>query len=217
MRELKTKEDFIKALKEVYTTLDKGFPVLGEGNPCGTCFYCCTIVYKLNVSKLEMDYIKENVTAEDFKQFVEYVNQRKEPLLKEADVARFRCNFYDPKLQGCRIYPLRPYTCRVFGVMDTHRMPEFCVYYNPEGEIPVDELYDKVPALKDYRELIFRYDLFTAGSKEEAVNAQFKLAEELFAQMRNVESLQEFKKVLLLAPKHKEALEFIELLKNYES
>jgi len=215
MKELKTQKDFIEALHNVYTEVDKRLPPLEAGNVCKSCFYCCTVRSKINASKLELDYLGEQVNKEELEAFVDFIRHKKDPTAKRYHLY-FRCPFYDSSLRGCSVYKARPYSCRVLGIIDSHKLPEFCVYYNPNGGFPISELYDRVPALKEYRELIFRYDIFIADMEEEIIQAHLNLAEELFAQMRNVESLKEFKKVLELCPNHPKALEYTELLSRYE-
>jgi|GEM_PF-2530497 len=218
MKELKTKKDFMEAFKEVLDTIEKGFPPPPDGSSCGFCFYCCTIVYrlKLTVSNLEIDWLKEKVsegriTEAEFQAFMDYIYQRKDPTGKR-DLIYFRCPFYNPKIPGCGIYPIRLYTCRVYGIIDTNKLPEFCIYYNPKGGFPPEEMYERVWGLSDYKEITLRYDLYIAKSEGEVIEAQFKLAEELFTQKRYEESLKEFKELLKLSPNHLKGLEYIERL-----
>ncbi|MCK5706782.1 MAG: YkgJ family cysteine cluster protein [Candidatus Aureabacteria bacterium] len=65
-------------------------------------FISLPLIYSIEFLNIKK-FITENFQKKDIEEFYDYNSKR--PL----------CSFKDPKSPGCLIYPVRPFTCRVFG------------------------------------------------------------------------------------------------------
>jgi len=95
------------------------YPYLPEMAECNHCGDCCGPVA---VTVREADLIREYVVASRLH-------------WRQADI--LTCGFYDGSKKACRIYPVRPFGCRLFGVCV--QMP--CPYYPGAARIsfPADQ------------------------------------------------------------------------------
>lgn len=133
-------DDFLKPLllelEGVYKKLDSllydYFPHGKEINLCINCFSCCKFPIKLSVSSPEILYIMGKTDDSiEIEPFVDFINQKKaldEPIFEY-------CPFYDPDLHNCRIYPFRPFCCRVYGYSHNGVLIDGCNFKNITKDI----------------------------------------------------------------------------------
>lgn len=128
-----------------------------EGNPCGSCFACCTALnhFQHRVSDLELAYVAWKVGAEAADRLARYVSRERDP---EGKLTFERCPHYD---QGCTIYPHRPFSCRVFGHYREvgTSFPDGCTFEGQEVEFERQGYYRIVPGAPQLRPLLREFSL----------------------------------------------------------
>ncbi len=127
------------------------------GNPCGSCFACCTALnqFQHRVSDLELAYVAWKVGAEAADRLSRYVSRARD----EHGALEFeRCPHYH---DGCTIYPHRPFSCRVFGHYREQgtTLPDGCTFAGHEVEFVRDSYYEVVPKARTLRPLLREFSL----------------------------------------------------------
>lgn len=129
------RQDYFKKLESLYGELQQQLPK-ACGNPCGSCFHCCTTseLTEHRLTALELDFIEDRVGGERIGDFKKFLGREK----------GLTCPFYD---QGCTIYEVRPYSCRTFGHFrrEDTPLPEVCVFRGQEEIFGVREAQQRLP------------------------------------------------------------------------
>ncbi len=116
-------------------------------NHCGSCRTCCTAagLSRQNVTDLELA-----VLGEAGPEFARYAARERHP---DGQFVYAECPNLGP--EGCRVYELRPFSCRVFGHYRASgtTLPSECVYLNRDREFPASDYYRAVPGALRLREL----------------------------------------------------------------
>lgn len=116
-------------------------------NHCGSCRTCCTAagLSKQNVTDLELAALGE-AGAE----FARYAARERQA---DGSFLHPECPNLGP--DGCRVYAVRPFSCRVFGHYRASgtRLPSECVYLGKDREFPTADYYRTVPGALRLREL----------------------------------------------------------------
>lgn len=130
-------------LIELYESLEKP-PV---ENLCGSCRTCCTAagLSRQNVTDLELA-----VLGEKGPDFARYAARE-----RQADGAYVFPVCPNLGEDGCEVYPLRPFSCRVFGHYRAGgtTLPAECVFVGKDREFPAPDYYRVVPGALRLREL----------------------------------------------------------------
>lgn len=146
--------DLLRQLERIYQ--QQQLPRV-EGNPCGSCFACCTALshFQHRVSDLELAYVAWKVGSEAADRLARYVSRERDA---EGRLSFERCPHYD---QGCTIYPHRPFSCRVFGHFREAgtSLPEGCTFTGREIEFERPDYYRLVPGARELRPLLREFSL----------------------------------------------------------
>ena len=151
-----TLQDKLKELKDLYATIpatkclktscaDWCCSRLPEAVSDSGHFISLPLVYSIEFLDIR-EYIYSHFSKKDINEFYDYSS--KKPL----------CCFKDPETPGCLVYPVRPFTCRVFG----RRVPPIFwgMDYPPEA---VDRIFCPNLSISDKQEeirFLDRYPLF---------------------------------------------------------
>jgi len=151
----KSCEEF-RNLLDFYNGLENHTAKIDSGEyDCGKCSKCCRYPYfYLILYKAEFDliqrYIEENKILIRIR-FDEIISRK---LDKRVYYRNWVCPLYDYGTHTCSIYPVRPFSCRIYGPYSTEAgQIEGCVYENPV----IYEYTDDLPFWNDYCKAIGRY------------------------------------------------------------
>lgn len=129
------RQEFFEKLESLYSDLQQKLPKAGS-NPCGTCYHCCTTseLTEHRVTSLELDFIEDRVGSERIEDFKKFLGRKK----------GLTCPYYD---QGCSVYEVRPYSCRLFGHFrrEDTPLPQVCVFRGQEQIFGVQEAQERLP------------------------------------------------------------------------
>lgn len=134
---------------ELYSALEQP----ATGNHCGSCRSCCSAagLSKQNVTDLELALL--GPAGPDFARYA----------AREKDACGRFVFEVCPNLgpEGCRVYSIRPFSCRVFGHYRAEGtvLPEACVYIGRDREFPASQYYQTVPGAVRLRQLSRDYQL----------------------------------------------------------
>jgi tetratricopeptide (TPR) repeat protein len=170
-------------LRDLYRRLD-GALAPASGNPCGSCFACCTGpgLTVQNVLSLEIEHLADRYGRPAAETFAAYAERRRDErggLLHEV------CPFYE---KGCTIYPDRPYSCRVFGhfKMRGTALPEGCVFEPSVRAVSGGGYFKDVPLSRELRDLQRQWDARRPRRPDDRVESP----EELLARVKaNIDPL----------------------------
>jgi tetratricopeptide (TPR) repeat protein len=136
-----------------------------QANPCGDCNDCCRgdIISTHQVSPLEIGLLQIHYgdrVAQDFRDYAEH-HQDSEGALLHSICPNYRQLADQNGPRGCKVYPHRPLSCRLFG---TYRkqgtvLPVRCTFRGSESEV-TDESYFQLPATAELREGMRDFQLF---------------------------------------------------------
>ncbi|MBN9414643.1 MAG: YkgJ family cysteine cluster protein [Candidatus Eremiobacteraeota bacterium] len=128
-------------------------------NLCGSCRICCTAsgLTRQNVTRLELAVLGE--AGEDFARYA--ARERG----ADGDYVFPVCPNLGP--EGCRVYTIRPFSCRVFGHYRAGgtRLPSECVFVGKDREFPAADYYRVVPGALRLRELSRDFQLRTVPQR----------------------------------------------------
>ncbi|MEQ8190532.1 MAG: YkgJ family cysteine cluster protein [Candidatus Eremiobacterota bacterium] len=183
------KTNFFERLEKIYS---KAAEMLDRGkkNFCSPCRFCCTRFLLHGVSQIEYDLIKIRLKeegrekkAKDFKDYIQKKRDLHGELIHEG------CPLYNTERMGCSIYRFRPYSCRYYGFYSP--VPEilFCAFHRYSIIYSVKNFYDIVPLAKEFLELRNDYNIFTAKTDEEKVEALYQAGYDLYFQDKKDKSL----------------------------
>src|SRR5579864_1270825 len=99
--------DVFGSLEQLYRNLETALP-RADGNPCGSCYECCTGagLSKHRVSELELGYLREHLGGEKVEEFRRYAERER----TEAGELQFPvCPYYDTAKARCTAYQYRPF------------------------------------------------------------------------------------------------------------
>lgn len=154
---------FLYLMKNLYKKLD--ITLTGEENICRDCYKCCTAAARQTVSAVEQAYIKkylheQNLSLTLMEDYERFLKDRKN--LYDKSAHNILCPFYDRDKKQCFIYPVRPYSCRIYGnfsVSDTD-LPGKCVYKKTTLIYNEKNLFKTVPYSEDYASIAAAYKIY---------------------------------------------------------
>lgn len=163
-------QDLLLALECLYA--EQQLPSV-QGNPCQSCFACCTATGHLThrISELELAYVAWKVNSDAAEQLSRYAARERDD---QGRLVFERCPHYHG---GCSIYAHRPFSCRVFGHYRERstRLPEGCSFEGRETEFAREDYYRMVPGARLLRPLLREFSLLArprsggaSGPSEEA-------------------------------------------------
>jgi Fe-S-cluster containining protein len=104
------------------TVKQDGFKYGFDPSACNTCqARCCTGESGyIHVSTTEIENISKflNLSIEEFRKDYLFKNGYKWSIKEREVHGSFECLFYDPCINGCLIYEVRPLQCRTFPFWD---------------------------------------------------------------------------------------------------
>lgn len=202
------KNEFITKLEDIYRILDNTSIPSKNINPCGECFYCCTSRSNVSANNLELEYLRGKIEKEKLQSFIDFINHKYDD--NNKGLIYSHCPFYHE--HGCSIYNVRPYNCRLQGLVRRNKLPRFCSYY--ESAVSETETYENTPGLKKYKEIEIEYNLLTAETEEDKIEAFTEAGMDLFVRDQLKESLGYFQKVVEIEPHNENALKYINLIET---
>ncbi|MFH1008861.1 MAG: YkgJ family cysteine cluster protein [Candidatus Latescibacterota bacterium] len=113
-----TEEQIHLALGELYQSI--------PGTTCANCGSCCRVN---EVERRQGWVTMYPLYAAEYLHIASFVAdtfapQRRDFLLSFQEEWPLQCPFRDPEQDACTIYPVRPLTCRTYGIMDKERIEE---------------------------------------------------------------------------------------------
>ena len=149
----------LQSLEELYLELAARLPVI-DGNPCGACRSCCTGgMSGHQVSELELELVRTRMSETCALGFSSYLNRDK---AADGGLLHPVCPNYDEEQKGCRIYAVRPFSCRVFGhhLQAGTALPPDCVFESRAAVFAPGEYYVSIPLSSRLRWLTRELQLF---------------------------------------------------------
>ncbi|GMU58206.1 MAG: hypothetical protein AMXMBFR33_73520 [Candidatus Xenobia bacterium] len=147
-------QDLLLQLERLYAK--QQLPAV-EGNPCQSCFACCTATGHLThrISELELAYVAWKVGPDAADELSRYAARERD---EEGRLRFEHCPHYRG---GCGIYPHRPFSCRVFGHFRERgtELPGGCTFQGRETEFSRQEYYGVVPGARALRPLLREFSL----------------------------------------------------------
>lgn len=138
---------------------------VGDSNLCGKCVICCTSegVQRQNVTDLELALLRRHYGAERAEQFAVYARRQRD---EDGNYLYQECPNLGP--EGCRVYPHRPLSCRVFGGYRTRQqwLPPACVFHGNEVEFEASDYYQVVPLALELRHLSRDFQMLRASFEQ---------------------------------------------------
>jgi Flp pilus assembly protein TadD len=120
-----TLSSYLSRLEEIYARLEvltSTVPLASAGNPCGSCFSCCSYPIHLKVSALELAFLEREEAFRE-RVFLAFVNRS----IDEKGALVRVCPHYD---QGCAVYRSRPMCCRAFGYIPFRELGRECSFHS---------------------------------------------------------------------------------------
>lgn len=194
--------NFFERLEKIYS---KAAELLDRGkkNFCSPCRFCCSRFLLHGVSQIEYDNIKiklkEEGREDKAKDFRDYIQKKRD---LQGELIYEGCPLYNTERMGCSIYSFRPYSCRYYGFYSP--VPEllFCAFHGYSIIYSVKNFYDIVPLAKEFLELRNEYNIFTAKTDEERVEALYQAGYDLYFQDNREKSLPYLLKAIAIDPCH---------------
>jgi tetratricopeptide (TPR) repeat protein len=197
-----TKEELLEKLGLFYHKLSLLFEK-SKKNFCGSCRSCCTYVLTHGVCEIEYQYIdlyldKHNRSGEG-KKFRDYINKKRN---MDGQLIYTGCPLYN---SGCSIYPVRPYSCRTYGLYGRVPSPPFCAFRDFTIIYPPKDFYNIVPLAADFFEIKSFYDILMTYDMIEKAEKYYNFALHLYYR-GNIDKSEIFLRVALLVnPSHSQA------------
>ncbi len=156
-------QDLLLQLERLYA--EQQLPPV-QGNPCQSCFACCTATGHLThrISELELAYVAWKVSPEAAEELSRYATRERD---EEGRLRFEQCPHYQG---GCRIYAHRPFSCRVFGHFRERgtELPGGCTFQGRETEFARQDYYRVVPGARELRPLLREFSLLARPRTEQA-------------------------------------------------
>ncbi len=136
-----------------------------QPNPCGECKDCCRgdIISTHQVSPLELALLQNHYGDEVARQFRAYFEHRRDSdgALLHSTCPNYRDQASSEGPRGCKVYPHRPLSCRLFGPyrMQGTVFPVLCTFRGFETEV-TEQDYFELPATAKLRETLRDFQLF---------------------------------------------------------
>ncbi|MCE7872083.1 hypothetical protein DYH09_17120 [bacterium CPR1] len=147
-------QDLLLQLERLYA--EQQLPAV-EGNPCQSCFACCTATGHLThrISALELAYVGWKVGPWAAESLASYAARERN---EEGRLVFEHCPHYQ---NGCGIYDHRPFSCRVFGHFRERgtELPGGCSFQGRETEFARQDYYQVVPGARALRPLLREFSL----------------------------------------------------------
>lgn len=143
-------------LSEFYKKVEEHIKKISpSGISCGNCYHCCDDShFNMVLHKPEFELIEKYIEEMNLKIDVSFEPLRGNHIDKRLGFSHWVCPFYSFKNRGCRIYPVRPLVCRLYGpyAHEGDDIPE-CSYKKPirfktNKDIEIWDEYERV--LKKY-------------------------------------------------------------------
>ncbi|HPZ10165.1 MAG TPA: YkgJ family cysteine cluster protein [Candidatus Eremiobacteraeota bacterium] len=156
---------FIYLIKRLYIKLDSALPSHESKNICGNCYKCCTAAARQKVSSLEEDYINHFLKEKGFpsslmEEYEKFLSLRLN--LYNSSARDILCPFYTKEKKNCFIYPVRPYSCRIYGnyAIAVEDLPEKCAYRKLVSLYNEKNLIKVIPCSEDYASIAALYKVY---------------------------------------------------------
>ena len=151
-------------MSDLYKKLDSLLPPSGE-NICMDCYKCCTAAARQKVSSVELDYIKDYLRAKDMslslmKDYNDFLRARLKS--DSSDAWQIICPFYNVKEKRCIIYPVRPYSCRIYGNYSgaVEDLPGNCPYRKKVNLYTEKNMFKVIPCSVSYGSIAAAYNTY---------------------------------------------------------
>jgi len=136
-------EELYKRILSMYQETEEKYSYLKKD--CGNCYLCCTAICKhYAIKEFELEtidmYIKLNNLPYSISKFKDYVARKHKP--GHFEYLHKVCPFYDVEVHKCKIYPVRPLSCRMHGIFtrNFNSLFEECVYREFVKVIPATRI-----------------------------------------------------------------------------
>jgi tetratricopeptide (TPR) repeat protein len=155
-------------LEEIYRMVDAALPH-HEGNACGGCDICCKAKMRHGVRLVELALIARYFertgsrhTSETFRKFCAARHRIK-------DHGILYCPMYNRAAKSCTIYPVRPFSCRLYGMYTIRResLPPSCAFRKSVVYVPDNEKYARIPGAREAMELDGEFRLLDCVTEEQ--------------------------------------------------
>lgn len=173
-----TKEGLLEKLGRCYYRLSLLFEK-SKKNFCGSCHSCCTCVLTHGVCEMEYQYInlyldKHNRLHEG-RTFRDYINKKRGV---DGQLIYTECPLYNDC--RCSIYPVRPYSCRTYGLYGRIPVPPFCVFRDFTIIYRPKDFYNIVPEAAEFFEIKSFYDILITDNLTEKAEKYYNFALHLY-------------------------------------
>ncbi len=173
-----TKEELFEKLGRCYNKLSLLFEK-SKKNFCGSCHSCCTCALTHGVCEIEYRYIElyldKNNRSGETKKFRDYINKKR---TMDGQLIYKGCPLYDDC--GCSIYPVRPYSCRTYGLYGRVPVPPFCAFRDFTIIYKARDFYNIVPVATDFFEIKSFYDILITDNLTEKAEKYYNFALHLY-------------------------------------
>lgn len=155
---------FFSQIRKLYNKLDLFLPYR-ERNICKDCYICCTAAARQKITDIERDYIENFIKDRGFSlEIMERYEEFLESRLLAYNNSELNnvCPFYDLKGRECIIYPVRPYSCRIYGnySCSINDLPVNCSYRNLAKTYTQQEFFRIIPFAQHYGNLAVAYKIY---------------------------------------------------------
>ncbi|MEQ8188215.1 MAG: tetratricopeptide repeat protein [Candidatus Eremiobacterota bacterium] len=198
-----TREELFDRLEGCYNKLSLLFEK-SKKNFCGSCHSCCTCVLTHGVCEIEYQYIdlyldKNNRTGET-KKFRDYINKKRST---DGQIIYNGCPLYDDC--GCSVYPVRPYSCRTYGLYGRIPVPPFCAFRDFTITYKAKDFYNTVPLASEFFEIKSLYDILITENLAEKAEKYYNFALHLYYRGNIDEAEKHLGNAIYTDPSHSQA------------
>lgn len=162
MNNINAKNNNLKSVLDYFKYLDNHLKEMTPpGISCGECYKCCRYPYfYMTLHEPESFLIEEYLRQNNIPIRVHFEPMTTARLDKRVYYKNWVCPFYRGSVGGCIIYPVRPFSCRIYG---TYRGQwgkiEGCVYEDPVVFDSVEDL----PVWEEYMKMLRNFDTARHG------------------------------------------------------
>ncbi len=173
-----TKEELFEKLARCYEKLSLLFEK-NKKNFCGSCHSCCTYALTHGVCEIEYQYIdlylEKHKRAGEGRTFRDYINKKRGI---DGQLIYTGCPLYHDT--GCSIYPVRPYSCRTYGLYGRIPVPPFCAFRDFIIIYNGKDFYNTVPLAAEFFEIKSFYDILITDNLVEKAEKYYNFALHLY-------------------------------------